>query len=110
MENKELNKKLAEWAGFKKHKLYQEHSWQGWQDPTGFLWTGERPNFTNDLNACFKWLVPQGDIEKIIFTYFTTWLACTISLNNGEYVEGLANLGQEALALCLAFNKLIDTG
>jgi len=68
-----LNKKLAEWAGFKlEDTQFYESSWgttkvETWRSPNGSS-CNPPLNFTESLDACFKWLVPkairlQGDTD-----------------------------------------------
>ena len=101
----ELNRKLAEWAGFTSESRTPNSMW---------LWTdGDYhnciPNFTESLDACFKWLVPELLLDKKV----------TITIWNGEklwYVQlsrphKFFIVGQAetlALALCLVIEKLID--
>jgi len=110
--NKELNKKLAEWAGFEFKKVkfgdkvipqwLLEKEWGHW----------EPPNFTESLDACFKWLVPNVELVSI-----ATRRAYTgpIAVPNGYWATvSIGALAQDeqadtpALALCLAIEKLID--
>ena len=106
----ELNKKLAEWAGFKLHTRksmvipdFESYEWE-WP-------TGERekklPWFTESLDACFKWLVPKIEgLQQIILQPDEDgrwYLGMTV---NDKLYE---NLGfNPALALCLAIEKLIE--
>jgi len=95
----DLNKKLAEWAG-----LNTTHKF----DPIGvgnlkicrhcgsisppIIKYCNVPNFTQSLDACFKWLVPK--------------------LSQAQYYEVLRSIFVKtettALNLCLAIEKLID--
>lgn len=101
MNEQELNKKLAEWAGFTpahpncgnpKHMT----------EPKGTLYGGcvPIPDFTQSLDACFKWLIPKvqtkvGD-RKLV------------GLVNGAVCYAVDHKMATALALCLAIEKLID--
>jgi len=122
MENKELNKKLAEWAGFEWIADSENNEWGIWQRPDGIKIThnGERiysdsksrylPNFTESLDACFKWLVPKAiklladsDLssdEEAIFKLFDLWLK--------EYWIARQDPISLALELCKVIEKLID--
>lgn len=98
-------KKLAEWAAKRvEHFLGDKHRHYLFCDNE---WHEDEPDFPNDLNACFKWLVPDHDIVKIIFTYFDDDATCTV-YQGGDWFEGSAEIGQDALALCRAFEQLID--
>jgi len=110
MTDQELNKKLAEWAGWVKLKT------AGWKDVMGELHF--EPNFTLSLDACFKWLVPklynQGNTE-IRFSYSSAEdsVVCEIWQGWPELKEkgcghGYYWLKEEALALCKAIEQLID--
>ena len=108
--NEVLNKKLAEWAGLP-------------LDATDFglpynQQVYKPPNFTESLDACFKWLVPKLPLKKInwkrnwgtesdlYMSFRTTW---EIVLDLHEipfHVEGKDN--NPALALCLAIEKLLE--
>jgi len=92
MTEQELNKKLAEWAGFK----YDD--WLGWIYPDGENFD-ELPDFPNDLNACFKWLVPNIKDDITRMEVLISWAYEIYTLENPP-----------ALALCLAIEKLIDGG
>jgi len=68
----------------------------------------ELPDFTESLDACFEWLVPDHDISSIKFTYLDDDVLCRITTVSGNEFGGLAPQEQDALALCLAIEKLID--
>jgi len=119
MNERELNKKLAEWAGFyqKTHDNYWGDLTTVWHHVSGRLTDygyGNSPNipFTKSLDACFKWLVPQP--TDIHFKKTTEYPDHIISeVNCWLYVEGKMYQGwsyNPALALCLAIEKLIDEG
>ena len=109
--NEELNKKLAEWAGFRlgispygdECLLYPDGGWARDEDMTSdFL------SFTKSLDACFKWLVPKIEgLQQIILQPDEDgrwYLGMTV---DDELYE---NIGFDlALALCLAIDKLIDS-
>ena len=102
----ELNKKLAEWAGINPipmEKIYYDHSTEIVED---------LPNFTQSLDACFKWLVPKLNLEEdelygITFTYNQPDGGITCSVATEKKLSQ-AQGGNSALALCLAIEKLID--
>ena len=127
-----LNKKLAEWAGFeyvnepywvfKAHPNYEPFEVYGarWVTPDGRAASYKLPDFTNSLDACFKWLVPKlrelkwklrlgcGDLSGKFHTQLICW--------EKEYVRqtrpiiSVYDKDNPALALCLAIEKLIDGG
>jgi len=118
--NEELNKKLAEWAGFWCDKggnslsgIYIRPRWY-MSDP--YYKDLDLPDFTESLDACFKWLVPK-------LVRMGAWVSCGIDENeafalvdaenddfydlfDGKHFEGEAIT--PALALCLAIEKLIE--
>lgn len=122
----ELNRKLAEWAGFQYKECTIDNGpiWSNyvkamrWYRPNhqiGIDSVSEHsPNFTHSLDACFKWLVPR--------LLELDWLPC-ISLIDFEHLW-VAELHQDgpentiwldskaetpALALCKAIEKLVDS-
>jgi hypothetical protein len=120
MNEKELNRKLAEWAGFVLkpcHPGCVPH----WHRPDGEALNliDDFPTFTQSLDACFKWLMPK------LFTWNIgkNWELCSdteirpnkvkaqiqsLGFNNPEFrAEAIAET--PALALCLAIEKLVDS-
>jgi len=128
MDEQELNKKLAEWAGWT-HIPYRIHPAEQykinddcWLEPgydtfTLEHWCFNPPEFSRSLDACFKWLVPKLNklcdimlswskgnkqrafhVSKNKYTA-TVWLVDKTVEGSGEH---------PALALCLAIEKLID--
>jgi len=118
MTEQELNKKLAEWVG---------------KDDEEFLWyvdnvlRREELNFTQSLDACFKWLVPKLDKKVEGTNRWITGLDITFSYgaHQGGIICGVQaevlvksvhnticdSISETpALALCLAIEKLIDGG
>lgn len=100
MNEQELNKKLAEWAGVPLMAV-------DFGFPSSDVMY-EPPNFTQSLDACFKWLVPNHDITSIMFLYTDDEVICKVEVAWSKEYEGIANIGKEALALCLAIEKLIN--
>lgn len=111
MSNEELNKKLAEWAGFKDahiddlgHPIYRKVSVR-----TGADWEWAKiPDFTNSLDTCFKWLVPKLTVRYPLIHFNTNddnYSCCSIGANGNKYFSGW---GTPALALCKAIEQLID--
>ena len=108
MDERELNKKLAEWAGWKEVDFPLIFNLetpiirgivQGQPMRAEF--------FTQSLDACFNWLVPKG-IEKLMSCGFSSMTAYTILLDRmRDLIIWKGNA--PALALCLAISK-IDRG
>lgn len=115
--NEELNKKLAEWAGFK-HGKYRKpvcnHTprCDYHKDPKG-KWIVDYPNFTQSLDACFKWLVPKLGHYSLWHGAVRDKMQPPMGEHNAEvWVGHYYGYGHSkessALALCLAIEKLID--
>lgn len=112
MTNEELNKKLAEWAGFRPTTI------EGmWAFPVGVkvAATHSSCKFTESLDACFKWLVPK--LIGFDYQYQTNlknvrsgWHVMLYDLTDNPYSEKRIEAEAEtpSLALCLAIEKLID--
>ena len=73
---------------------------------------GDLPNFSQSLDACFKWLVPklyENDYVLIITDYFkepNEWVVELVAF--GKNTKNIIEVDKEpALALCLAMEKLI---
>ena len=92
----ELNRKIAEWCGWKPRINYN--------DPV----TSEEhpPDFTTSLDACFEYIVPKLLRDGHDFALYNTSerFAVEILPEFDEAVESET----PALALCLAVEKLID--
>lgn len=94
-----LDKRLEEWVGF--IPIAIDGYAPFWKDPN-YKNIDNAPDFTESLDACFKWLVPkyisilmESVSEQTAYEMlFYKWLQ-----------EGF-----DALALCLAIEKLIDGG
>jgi hypothetical protein len=121
---KELNKKMLKFAGFRRAT---------WSEPHEDVYVLVEPNsggmshcwvnFPNDLNACFKWLVPklQREDRNIIQIQFdppnddneTYWARIYYEVplegTKGSWSEDIVESKNEtpALALCRAIEKLI---
>ena len=105
----ELNEKLAKWAGFLKGKYDQWAPPHGFRDPVGPV-----PDFTADLNACFKWLVPKANSKRFSVEIWagdngrvSVDVAPSLSMN-GRLCNSYNDEHNPALAFCLAIEKLID--
>ncbi len=101
----ELNKKLAEWAGFK----LEEYTTTGlvmhlkrwvYPDSKKYEWL---PSFTESLDACFKWLVPKLPAGCLLWYGHNKGFGAVINFPHQE-----VDNDNPALALCLAIEKLID--
>ena len=108
----ELNKKLAEWAGF---IPFTQVGMEGeYAPPEGVkvVWTTFKPKFTRSLDQCFKWLVPKviGNAEfSVIVTQDLAQCSGYVRpLQFGRQYDAVDN-SNPALALCLAIEKLIDS-
>ena len=111
MDNEGLNRKLAEWAGFKSAMgsatLY---------DYPNRGRCSNLPNFTQSLDACFKWLVPKLDEWGLCLqenedsdepTDFMPYAQVSIK-RDGKWVHKGVYNKNSALALCLAISKVIE--
>ena len=118
----ELNKKLAEWAGFTKADIRKRYYFKvggervpKWYPPDS-EYSIHLPAFTDSLDACFKWLVPKLKPEAIklvpvndgITTYAEKWGCVIIPEGWGFHTSVIADSPNPALALCKAIEKLID--
>ena len=111
MANEELNRKLAEWAGF--HKRDPKISVDWWR-PDGDYEGSKLPNFTQSLDACREWLVPKlrhyelRDSQDKHQAYVNI---CVTFLEHGEFPPYESSRAETpALAFCLAIEKLINGG
>jgi len=103
----ELNKKLAEWAGWRQTKVSSERPVAlAYTDLEGRE-TGFVPGFTESLDACFKWLVPKLTGYKIEGHSNGMVIVGAYDYSKG-FKNGYAEAKTPALALCLAISKLID--
>ena len=105
MNQQELNKKLAEWAGFLPPICDADYHMR---QPTKYKPCLEIPHFTDSLDACFKWLIPKLDGYTISYSpekcaHEAIARSCNRYFNSWHETN-------PALALCLAIEKLIDGG
>lgn len=109
-----LNERLATWSGFKHTKFKGEYDGKKFTmsnitQPDGKTYKtyfGDIPDFTSDLNAIFKWLVPKlkGLAEIDISSPDENGRTmCKVIAYENSYGNGET----PALALCLAIDKLI---
>jgi len=113
MDEQELNRKLAEWAGFtSKMEWYHgglrfpSYEYREWTAPNSNC--KKLPNFTESLDACFKWLVPNllhYHLQRVQHTDAPSHYA-RVQLRLGQLREAYAET--PALALCLAIEKLME--
>ena len=110
MSEKELNEKLAKWAGFTIRDYPEpkvEPNEKAWYDPLGQFYSGLNNfiNFPNSLDTCFKWLVPKIlDGRDIDLANTSEGYAFCIIDDMGETCCGDKS---PALALCRAIEKLV---
>ena len=104
--NEELNKKLAEWAGFE-GIIYLNTSGgeagRHWSAPDKQRGGPTLPDFTSSLDACFKWLVPKAIRE--FGELKTRWML-------KDWINSISTDIEYSLpiasSLCVAIEKLID--
>ena len=104
----ELNKKLAEWAGFVGILDYPNKTSIGHPSQQSGLFVNL--NFTESLDACFKWLVPKvfDDIVLLQHTFFKDHWWAKIGSEYEPKKQIVVEAKGAALAICLAIEKLID--
>ena len=119
MDKQALNKKLAKWVGF----IYDKTQTKGfvhdigWKDPEGHRLYGQHwsylPDLTESLDACFKWLMPPEC--SVSFNHGKDGLTCLLTVSKGKGIYGSntfigqAGVNEDALAFCLAREKMIDS-
>ena len=128
----ELNEKLARWAGFTQTDIKKSYYWDlgeryaKWIPPSKEYGI-KLPDFTSDLNACFRWLVPKlreimdnletlTSLEDITFNYEDKEVIAYISywpITGNEVADNYMATKEgkgdsEALALCLAIEQMMD--
>jgi len=129
----ELNKKLAERVGLCWHDWVWEALERFWDEDARYnTWKAkcrkcgvsviavtdygkrteqgfghDKPNFTQSLDACFEWLVPEA-VKMIINSNkrLTKWGALKRLFE--LWIEECVEEEQIILALCLAIEKLVD--
>lgn len=119
----ELNKKLAEWAGFKYGRfdfvssLSSELNFidTGWLSPVAIKepysskdFLRELPDFPNSLDACLKWLVPKLNHIELNTGMMNKRGKCLVRVWKNMLQHYEVTSTTPALALCLAIEKLID--
>ena len=113
-DKQELNKKLAVWAGFREADIKKHYYFEvggervaKWQEP-GRYWHIKLPNFTESLDACFKWLVPKLVSGDIHIEWYTTVEDTAVELKRATTTVAFVCQPNPALAFCLAIERLID--
>jgi len=102
--HEELNKKLAEWAGFcDAHSGTSKAGISYWQ-PGKYPHKAPCPRFTESLDACFEYLVPKLYYIEIKSASNVPFVSVKISHENRDYY-GKHEI--PALAICLAIEKII---
>lgn len=105
MENvEELNKKIAEWCGFKWNSTFSIRTHGHYDTPNGQI-LFELPDFTTSLDACFEYIVPRVFAEfgrAALEELLDRWVE--------DILRGITSYDPKeiALALCRAVEKLID--
>jgi hypothetical protein len=105
----ELKRRLSAWAGFK-----WDSSMNTWIYPNGNI--GDSPDFVDNLDSCFRWLLPHVKLIRIDYVAsgispkgeITEWQVGIVSYVNPKLnqVYGFARSPSEAL--CRAINNLIS--
>ena len=107
MNEQELNKKLAEWAGFKYQVCSSVRRGYCWVDPQYGDHAETPPNFIQSLDACFRWIVPKA-IDRIMAEHECSSDVAYAILFKKWLQELELIIPNAALSLCLAIEKLID--
>ena len=117
--NEELNKKLAEWAGFyvDKYGLWKTPNSEPYVEDGFGCWL-IAPRFTESLDACFKWLVPKANEVGWRLRLIQRpesrlhWAAHLIeygkAVNKQDRGQLCAFSEASPLAICLAIEKLME--
>lgn len=122
MDEQKLNKKLAEWAGFYQLAIFipaDKIDWwlepEEWYGKRAYCPKGKLPNFTQSLDACFKWLVPK--VHAYVLQSFSSGhhlhhASVTLPYTNLQDMQvfsaNVVRTENPALALCLAIEKLME--
>lgn len=125
MDKQALNKKLAEWAGVP-HITWIAHDKTQYFLDQSCMTEIKLPDFTDSLDACFKWLVPKlqkedwmarvqwsplrdNETGKLISDWTGYAQVYDVTYKRGiRYFDDWAIAETPSLALCLAIEKLID--
>jgi len=101
IDEKALNEKLAKWAGFIKERLDLEGGY--WVHPNGGRQIGL--NFTQSLDACFKYLEPKFPYLEL--HNCQAGFSVEVSLDMKDRYQSFGKT--PSMAFCLAVEKLIDS-
>ena len=115
MENQELNEKLAIWRwgkngieihGENREFIYIRGTWNKIDKEYNISLC---PDFTTDLNAIFKWLVPKLQFCNLFMPLFShrAKYKAEVSINAHDKMYSAYD-NEPALALCRAIEQLID--
>jgi len=107
MNEQELNKKLAEWAGFRQYKGGLMFATP---EPLPDLFRPDELDFTKSLDRCFKWLVPAlpNGIRLRMLGQRRDKKGFFCSIGGKLGVHCYSEAETPALALCRAIEKLIQ--
>ena len=129
MAEQELNKKLAEWAGFTWHEQrelvdgplmhgqwYEDGHWdyhgecwyEGGSGEKTHFWQDRLPDFPHDLNACFRWIIPLVSGWDMGSTHDGRTAATVWDHKKAKIRRGFDK--EAAMALCKAFEELRKEG
>ena len=103
----ETNIRLARWIGW---EVRDDGYWRVSPEASGWGTPKYLPDFTTDLNACFRWIVPKV-FSVTIGTHWKTNTEKTDKYFARIDQQDMTNYTEvadtPALALCLAVDKLI---
>lgn len=131
MADEKLSEKLAKWRGFKRANIREHYHYESgkrvadWQEPCKShmnckVHTGVSrdvlPRFDLSVDHCIEWLVPKGNIVRIVFRYYPGRVECDITVSDAggstDYY-GWVDVNSEeearkksALALCKAIKQI----
>lgn len=110
----DLNRKRAEWAGFKLANVKEHYHYEqgkrvpDWLTPQGVS-CDDYPQFDFNLDACFKWLVPEiPNLQGIQIWPTTTGYWWEIFTGEGANIKSWDRF--EGSTLAEAIDQLVDKG
>jgi len=112
MTDEAINKKLAEWAGFRYDEdgEFVNGMWanlSGWSRPGEKVRFPEVPEFTDSLDLCFQYLVPK--LDQLTIEWDTALVSTAYVYGDAaDRVFSWADATSPALALCKAIEQLIE--
>ena len=118
----ELNRRLAEWVGFRLEATGVNKEIPVWIEPSGvipesraeYYFSGKNyglPDFASSLDLCFKWLVPKLSSNlgiSIGKDGDRPYFYCRIEGAYFDSIRLVKTAETPALALCEAIEQLID--